>query len=363
MAIHLFNDVFIEIDHLMSLTSKAVVVSEQYAPSIKHPGQNIPAEVIECVANIDELTSESSLHQFLLDLMDRDEKVVIFADNAAFSKIYPQWVKSTTNLTQDEFNFLMDCHGFKSKVFSRDISQLVELCKAEWTTCSALDFSSKDWKPSFEFMFASALINRDFAKKTHLQKLMSKFIKREYELLILEARRHLDTYILDKDMQTLLGGSGKDITNYHELPRMSVYAEPFFYESVNTLPIAASYLPGKLSKIDISKANDEQLTALLDLTTDIEKAVMGITGPVGISGTANFKSLELEVWKYLDGVKAGQLSEEEYNSCLDDIIAEIIALIYIPLDQEENILFILLPYLKSLYQTNELTKLQKFTLK
>ena len=40
--------------------------------------------------------------------------------------------------------------------------------------------------------------------KAKLKSLLSKFIKREYENVILEIRRHIDQIILDKDIQTLL---------------------------------------------------------------------------------------------------------------------------------------------------------------
>jgi len=68
-------------------------------------------------------------------------------------------------------------------------------------------------------------------------------------------------------------------------------------------------------------------------------------------------------FKYMDSARKGILSEEDYNTVLEDNLKQKIAMIHIPQDLTEQILFVFLPYIKSLAQQGMRQKLVKFTLK
>jgi len=249
-------------------------------------------------------------------------------------------------------------------------------------------------------MLATAFYDRNFSKKEKLKKLFAHFIKRTYEGYILEVRRHIDTYILDSDAQRILGGHSKTIRNYLELDKMSVYKSPYF-KNVSNKPYSESYQPGKNSKLDLSLLGDENIKNLCNVTEEFAISIMGFSYPAGLSGVSNvnFSNVpfakmmtDAGIWpawmseetkaliikdlinaghvpnpshtfKYMDSVKKGILSEEDYNTVLDDNLKEKIAMIYIPFDLGQQILFVFLPYIKSLAQEGMREKLFKFTLK
>jgi hypothetical protein len=356
---HLFNNVFLEQDFMLEVFTKVVVISSEYNTDMK-----LNPNCLYCGDTLEDVLGDKTLEQFLREMITKEEKVVIFANNDAFSKIATAWLKSSTKMDAASFESWASCYKFKCDVYSRPNAQLFELLKANWSTAPAYDFSDSAFTPSFEFGLASAFYNRDFAKKEQFKGLLSKFIKREYEQQILEARKHLDTHILDKDLQVVLGGSGKTLENFKELPRMSIYREPFFRETVDTVPPNQSYWPGKVGKIDISRASESELEELCTLSDDINIALSGISNPAGLSGIVNSNfSLQSRGWKFINTVKAGVLSDVEYNEALDEMLAESITLVHVPFDLRETILFVFLPYIKSLKQENNTTALEKFTLK
>ncbi len=357
--IHLFNNVFLEQDTFVYQGYKNIVISETYATS----DISASATVLSSGTTLESVLDGKTIGAFLKSLMIHgEEKVMIYADNSSFAAIITSWLKSTTNMDQASFDVFVDCYKHKCDVYSRPNDQLIEFIKASWASAAVFDFSSDDFAPSFEFALASALHNRNFSKKSKLKTLLSKFIKREYEQQILEARKHIDTYILDSDLQTLLGGSGKTLANFKELPRMGIYKEPFFHEVVS-VPSNQAYWPGKVSKLDVSKGTSADIETLCQLTDDVNIAIMNMSVPAGLSGSSNGVLYQSRGWAFMDSVRNGTLSDEEYNTALDEMLEENISLIHVPFDLRETILFVFLPYVKSLKKQNNTSALEKFTLK
>ena len=144
---------------------------------------------------------------------------------------------------------------------------------------------------------------------------------------------------------------------------MSIYRAPFFRDTINTVPPNQAYWPGKVGKLDISKATDAEVTELCTLTDDINIAIMNFSVPAGLSGSVNGELYQSRGWKFITSVKNGVLTDTEYNEALDEILAENIAMIHVPFDLREHILFVFLPHVKSLKQENNNAALEKFTLK
>jgi hypothetical protein len=198
-------------------------------------------------------------------------------------------------------------------------------------------------------------------------------------LYILEVRKHIDTYILDEDAQKILGGHSKTIKNYLELPKMSVYKPPYF-KNLEGTPYTKSYSPGTTSKLDLSLISDEDVGNLCNVTDEFSISIMGYSNPGGSTGTSDVDfsnvpfakmmtdSRNWPVWlsedtkaliikdltnaghdgdpsynfKYMDSARKGILSEEDYNNVLEDNLKQKIAMIHIPQDLTEQILFVFL---------------------
>jgi hypothetical protein len=356
--IHLFNNVFLEQSYHIDYMSRFILISN-YADNTVELNDNC----IKAGKTLEEVLGEDSLEDFIKQVLSMEGKVVVYCDNEPFSEIATSWIKSTTNMDQDAFDSWVSCYQFKSEVYSRPNNQLMELMKASWEDAEEYDFSKEDFSPSFEFALASALHDRDFKYKDKFKVLLSKFIKREYEQQILEARKHLDTYILDADLQKLLGGSGKTLEDFRELPRMSIYREPFFRDTIDNVPPNQAYWPGKVSKLDVSKGTAEEIAELCELSDEINIAIMNMSVPAGMSGSVNGELYQSRGWEYMSSVREGVLTDDEYNKALDEILAEKIAMVHVPFDLREHILFVFLPLVKSLKQENDLERLEKYTLK
>jgi hypothetical protein len=167
--------VFLEQDTFVYQGNKNVVISETYATS----DISASATSLSSGTTLESVLDGKTIKEFLKSLMSNgEEKVVIYADNSAFTSIITSWLKSTTNMDQSSFDIFADCYKHKCDVYSRSNDQLIELMKASFATATVFDFSNEDFAPSFEFALASALHNRDFSKKSKLKTVLSKFIKR-----------------------------------------------------------------------------------------------------------------------------------------------------------------------------------------
>jgi hypothetical protein len=398
--LHLFDDVFLQQDKYINIFNYRVVISEKYATDDLKDTSVYP-KTLKTGKTWNEALGDITFSDFIRDLYSiKEKKIVIYADEENFSKILVYWLKSTTNMDKDSFEIFADCYGHKMQVHSNPCDSLISRMKSMWDTAEVSDFSDLDFSPSIEFMLATAFYDRNFSKKEKLKKIFAYFIKRIYELYILEVRKHIDTYILDADAQKILGGHSKTIKNYLELPKMSVYKSPYF-KNLDGTPYIKSYSPGTTSKLDLSLISDEDVENLCNVTDEFAISTMGYSDPGGLTGTsnANFSTIPFEkmmtgtrtwpVWmseetkalvikdimdaghlgdpsynfKYMDSARKGILSEEDYNNVLDDNLKEKIAMVHIPQDLTEQILFVLLPYIKSLAQQGMRQKLVKFTLK
>jgi hypothetical protein len=181
---------------------------------------------------------------------------------------------------------------------------------------------------------------------------------------------------------------------------MSVYKSPYF-KNLEGTPYIKSYSPGTTSKLDLSLISDEDVENLCNVTDEFSISIMGYSNSGGSTGTSDVDfsnvpfakmmtdSRNWPVWmsedtkaliikdltnaghdgdpsynfKYMDSARKGILSEEDYNTVLEDNLKQKIAMIHIPQDLTEQILFVFLPYIKSLAQQGMRQKLVKFTLK
>jgi len=394
--LHLFDNKFLQLDKYINTFNYRVVISEKYGTDDLKNTSLYP-KTLNTGKNFEDALGKGNDVDFLIRMLfDFKEKVVIFADIKTYAKIITIWLKSTTNMDKETFGTYADCFAHKESKLHNDVlfNNISTIMKSEWENSPQFDFSDLDYMPSIEFLFASAFYDINFNKKVKLQTQLTKFIKRQYEFHILEARSYIDTFILDADMQEILGGRNKTINNYYELTRMSIYRQPFFVEDITTFP-GQGYLPGSNSKLDLSLASNKEIKELCELTDDVALSYIGLSKP---SGSLNFSSDHLpflvnrdlrwpvwvseetkklilkdffkqplttctahDTWKYMAAVQRGILTDEEYITILDEILSEPMGMSYVNI--EENIILTLVTYFKSLKQTSSNDKLRKFTLK
>lgn len=394
--LHLFDNKFLQLDKYINTFDYRIVISEEYATEDLKDTSVYP-KTLKSGKNFEDAMGEGTDVDFLIRMLfNFKAKVVIFADIKTYTKIVTAWLKSTTNMDKETFDYYTDCFSHTACKLYNDKSfvSLAYQMKADWITCPEFNFSDLDFMPSIEFMFASAFFDINFNKKIKLQSQLAKFVKRQYEYHILETKKYIDRFILDADMQEILGGSDKSIYNYYELPRMSIYRQPFFTEDIINFP-GHGYLPGSNSKLDLSLTTDEEVEELCRVTDDVALSYLGISNT---SGSYNFRSEHMpflvkrdlrwpfwvseetkqsvlkdffnqpipastshDNWRYMSAAKRGILLDDEYVTIINEILDETIGMSYVTM--EETVILTLVVYFKSLKQTNSNNRLRKFTLK
>ena len=355
--LHLFNNVFIEQEKYLNLLESPdiIVVSADY----KLDPINASDNVSQTGTSLEEILGDKTLQSWFDSLIAKTTKVVIYADNDCFAKIATTWLKSATNMDQASFNTYIDCYGFHINSFAKGNPELVTALKDAYTGAETLNLSGIDYNPSFEFLFASAMHDANFKYKAKLVRLLSKFLKRQYEEIILEVRRDIDRNALNANLQTVLGGSGKTLSTLHELPDMSVFTGSYWNDTPN-VPAYKSYMPGSNSKLDISKATDAEINALVAVIKKVRLAVMEVTQD---DIHSNLTDDTTGSYTYINTVKDSDLTNDQYNSVLSDMTNKNIDVPHVPTDLIDSIVSVFVSHVKSLKQTSDLTSLQKFTLK
>lgn len=367
--LHLFNEVFLEHEDRLSVPvgSRVIVISSIYNTDMK-----INPSCLTCVDTLAELLENNTLEYFFRKTMALKGKIIIYANDEAFSQIIAAWIKSSTHMGTEQYNCYMALYKFRCITNAKRWFTLFDLLPAAWATAPEYNFSDNDFTPSYELLLATAFVDPNFVKKDKLIFLMSKFIKREYEDVILEMRKHIDSLILDKDLQILLGAtqyiSNIDLETIKiDLPQLQLYREPYWQEDIYGAT-AKAYRPGTFavgdSKIDISLSSPEELTALCEFTEDILYSFMSsspATQDITKSQAVNF--FESRGWTYKNSVAYAVLTETEYLTALDEIQFEKYSLTHVPLDLRESIFLHIIPLFKSLKNTGNIEELQKYTLK
>jgi len=371
MKLHLFNNVFIDhIDHLWIETgSNIIVVSSNEAGELETNPNCLNYE-----ATVSDLIGDGrTMADFISDTIDLTGKITIYADPDAYAEIVASWLKSTTNMDAGAYTNWMNIFKFASLTSTKDEPELFTALQGAWASATAFDYSSKDFAPSYEFLLASAFADVDFSKKAKLKTLLTKFIKREYENVILETRRHIDYNILDKDIQTLIGGTTytTDISLENirtTFPELDKFRSSFYRDESTSGPNESAYHPGTFtvdSKIDISLTSAAELTSLCSF---VDTALLAITRSShsdlsSLTADQVSKIWEARGWTYGESIRTGEITNDQYVAAVNEIIAQSHGLIHVPFDLRGSILTTGISYLRTLKVDDNTGELQKYTLK
>lgn len=365
--LHLFNKVFLDNHQRMSVPrgSKVIVLS-----AVHNRDMNVNPNCLHCEDTLDDLLGDNTLEDFFRDTMALTDKVVIYANDTDFARIIASWLRSSTNMTKAEFDIWLNIYKFNCKTNANQYDSQFVAIDAAWDSAPVYDFSDVDFTPSFEFLIASAFHNANFAKKNKLINLLVKFVRKEYEDFVLEVRRNIDSLILDSDVQTRLGAtsfiSNIDFDSIKtQFPKLQIFKAPYWTEEIDA-PRPTAYLTGSFNegKLNLSLASQEDLDALLEFTEDLLYVTAGgADAAAEVSNETLGKVFGPRGWTYKDSILTGTLTDEQYTGLLTEILDEREGLILFPPGLVETVLVQLVPYFRSLKNNNDLTLLQKFTLK
>jgi hypothetical protein len=273
-------------------------------------------------------------------------------------------------MEQEQMDTYISIYKYRCYTNSKHYGDLYEKMSAEFASAPAIDFSDVDYIPSFEFCISSAFYDINFAYKDKLMILLSKFIKREYEDIILEVRKHIDSFIMSHRLQEELGApeyvSNIDISTVKtQMPRLAIYKEPYYVEELY-VPVFKAYRPGSFArgecKLNIALCTPEELAELISVTEDL---MYLLTQNEELTKEQVVAMFEGSNWKYINSVSSGTytITEAEYVEAINDMINETTATAHAPLDLRESILLPIISYFITLKNKNLINELQKFTLK
>ena len=363
--LHLFNNVFLDHHRHMSVPrgSKVIIFSDVY-----NTHMNTNENCLICEDTLDDHLGEGTLESFFTETLARTERIVIYANESDFARIITSWLRSSTNMTAVEFETWLSIFKFNSKTNANHYDSLFTAIQSAWNDAVVYDFSAVDYNPSYEFLIASALHDANFSKKSKLISILADIIKTEYEDFVLEVRRNIDSVILDNTVQEALGATsfisnidmGTITTNF---PRLQIFKAPYWTDEIN-VPTPAAYLTGSSSKLDLSLATQTEINDLLQFTEDFLYTTAGGADAAEALTTEQLgKVFGPRGWAYKDCILSRTLTDEQYNSVLQEMLDESGGLVFYPIELIETVLIQLLPYFRSLKDSNDLTKLQRFTLK
>ena len=369
MKLHLFNEVFIDYHTEMHIPqgSKVIIFSDTY-----NTDMDTNPNCVSCHDTLDARLDGDTIQDFFTDTIALTGQHIIYANEDDFARIVASWLRSTTNMTADEFGVWLGIYKYNCKTNARRHDILYPAMQNAFADAPVYDLSSVDFNPSFEFLLASAFYNINFSKKSKLVSILTGFIKREYEDFVLDVRRNIDGLILDSALQTQLGASSFneniDLDNITtQFSGLSVFRAPYWSDDVTIPSQSTAYHPGDfaggLTKLDLSLASEAELNALLQFTQDYMWVLAG-GGDASdqISDELMGKIFGPRGFAYKSCILSNTLTDEQYASAVNEIINESKGLVFMPPQLVDSVLVPLIPFFRSL-KTLDLDKLQKYTLK
>ena len=130
MKLHLFNEVFIDYHTEMHIPqgSKVIIFSDTY-----NTDMDTNPNCVSCHDTLDARLDGDTIQDFFTDTIALTGQHIIYANEDDFARIVASWLRSTTNMTADEFGVwlgislvsralfraLIDQHFCKNLVFSK----------------------------------------------------------------------------------------------------------------------------------------------------------------------------------------------------------------------------------------------------
>jgi hypothetical protein len=176
--------------------------------------------------------------------------------------------------------------------------------------------------------------------------IMSMFLRRTYQEMILDNREMVFMNILNQDIQRMLGGEGKDIEHLDELPKFSLYTDPEVWNPAGRNRVGSS------SILNIN-SNPEKVKALFDLVEEFYRNFEHL----------NIDQANISRWSYGHHVIGQDVSNEVFDTVMTEITTQSWDSNFVPKSDMQNFNYILHLHVLNLYRAGNTEALVNFTLK
>ena len=203
--LHLFDKVYIVSDSLVNINFDRVVISQQYGKQMLETLDKIAyGDLIAYGANINEVLADSSFPEFIQLIKNKaavsDKKIIIYADDASFSKFLAMWFKSIfKNISLESAWLILSSYiekeklmrGSRTNLYTANVADVFSLLTEEQFTSDFTDAISHDLiditsSISFEILLANYINNNTY--KEELKSSIITILKRALEELAIEVK-------------------------------------------------------------------------------------------------------------------------------------------------------------------------------
>lgn len=275
---------------------------------------------------------QSQAEEQIRNLLTATEKRTIYCDPNPFAMVAALWYKSTTNMDILAWKTFIDCYLHREKINNKEIDGLRDLLLRAWDMVEPISIE-RVYSPSIELTIPSAMVG-DKQAIDSLNTTFAIFMCREYEVIVNEFRRYLDHFILDEDVQNMIGSDGsKDLKTVYNLP---------FFEAFQKL----NWNDSKDYELGNSDRKFRALGMDPSAIEDIDKVLV-----LGFKEESNINDMQLEysrIKNYLPSAVTGALSDAETLKVLEEFKNTPYEIAFIPHDDMHMVNFVYLTYIKML---------------
>lgn len=355
--LHLFNKVYLEIDDKIDIEIDRAVISGthglQLADALTRHSSGVLVSYTTDGATVDykKLLEDAKTHTD-----ESGKRFFIYCDAENFIRVAAGWLKSISNIDRASFETLINCHIHKERTqqgrnWHGDDEQYIASVKNHFNlfdTTTAFNPSLGDVDLSFELYLAAYLANNtNSTAVSKLQKQMSMFMRRMYQELFVDIKSMLLLNILNPSLQTVLGGSGKDLSNFSELPKVAIFLDSSIWNDSKPLVV------GSDSAFNWEGMTSAKATTIGDTISDIHTNFEGFV----------HDSVNLCHWPFLQYVVGKDLTSAELAEVINSIVATPSDYFFIPKSDVINVNYVLCTHLANLKAASNTASLTKFAIK
>ena len=355
--LHLFDKVYLEIDDKIEINLDRAVISNTHGLKLADALTRHSSGVLLSYTTDGDTVDYKKLFEDIKAHADESGKrFFIYCDAENFIRVAAGWLKSVSNIDRASFEMLINSHIHKERTqqgrnWVSDDEQYIASVNNHFglfDTTSAFNPSLGDVNLSFELYLASYLVNNTNATAvSKLQSQMSMFMRRMYQELFVDIKSMLLLNILSPSLQTVLGGSGKDLTNFSELPKIAIFLDTAIWNDSKPLVV------GSESAFDWSGMTSAKATSIGDTISDIHTNFEGFV----------HDSVNLCHWPFLQYVVGKDLTSSELAEVIASVTSTPSDYFFIPKTDVINVNYVLCTHLANLKTASNTAALTKFTIK
>jgi len=355
--LHLFNKVYLEIDDKIEIDLDRVVISNTHGLQLAEALTRHSSGVLLSYTTDGSTVDYKKLFEDIKAHADTSGKrFFIYCDPENFVRIAAGWYKSVSNVERSQFELVLNTHIHKERTqqgrnWISDDEQYIASITDHYSlfdTTTAFNPSIGDVDLSFELYLATYLANNtNTTAVAKLQKQMSMFMRRMYQELFVDIKSMLLLNILSPTLQTVLGGSGKDLSNYNELPKIAIFLDTAIWNDTKALVV------GSASSFNWDGMTLAKATSIGETVSDIHTNFEGFV----------HDSVNLCHWPFLQYVVGKDLTSTELAEVIASVISTPSDYFFIPKSDVINVNYVLCTHLANLKTASNTAALTKFAIK